>query len=47
MPLIVLVTSYGNEISFTTTSIQIPVLTTTTVSNITLSTASSGGNITS
>ena len=40
-------TAYGNEISFTTTSIQIPVLTTTTVSNITLSTASSGGNITS
>jgi uncharacterized protein (TIGR02145 family) len=40
-------TAYGNEISFITTSIQLPVLTTTTISNITLSTASSGGNITS
>ena len=40
-------TAYGNEISFITTSIQLPVLTTTAISNITLSTASSGGNITS
>jgi hypothetical protein len=39
-------TSYGNEISFITTSIQLPVLTTTAISNITQSAASSGGNIT-
>jgi hypothetical protein len=40
-------TAYGNEVNFITTSIQLPVLTTTTISNITLSTASSGGDITS
>jgi uncharacterized protein (TIGR02145 family) len=40
-------TAYGNEVSFVTTSIQLPVLTTTAISNITLSTASSGGSITS
>lgn len=40
-------TAYGNEVSFVTTSIQLPVLTTTAISSITLSTASSGGNITS
>jgi uncharacterized protein (TIGR02145 family) len=40
-------TAYGNEVSFITVSIQLPVLTTTAISNITLSTASSGGIITS
>ncbi len=39
-------TSYGNEVSFTTTP-TIPTLTTTTVTNITQTTATSGGNITS
>ncbi len=38
-------TSYGNEVSFTTTAI--PTLTTTTASSITFSTASSGGIISS
>ena len=37
-------TSYGNEISFTT-STNLPTITTTAVSSITSSTASSGGNI--
>ncbi|MDX9748839.1 MAG: FISUMP domain-containing protein [Paludibacter sp.] len=41
-------TSYGNQISFTTsTPISSPVLSTVSVSNITTTTASSGGNITS
>jgi len=41
-------TSYGNEISFTTTSpATVPVLTTTSVASITSTTAGSGGNITS
>jgi hypothetical protein len=40
-------TAYGNEVNFITTSIQLPVLTTTAISNITFSNASSGGNITS
>lgn len=40
-------TAYGNEVSFVTTSIQLPVLTTTAISNITPVSASSGGNITS
>ncbi len=39
-------TSYGNEISFTTTA-TLPTLTTTEVSSITGTTATSGGNITS
>ena len=39
-------TSYGNQISFTTT-VVVPVLTTTTASAVTSNSASSGGNITS
>jgi hypothetical protein len=39
-------TSYGNQVSFTTAA-ALPTLTTTAVSSITLSTGSSGGNITS
>jgi len=38
--------SYGNEISFTTTAYKIPTVSTTTISNITYTTATSGGNIT-
>lgn len=38
-------TTYGNQVSFTT-SANVPTLTTTAVSNITLSGADSGGNIT-
>lgn len=40
-------TAYGNEVTFTTSAIQLPVLTTSAISNITQNTASSGGNITS
>src|SRR5664280_587724 len=40
-------TAYGNEISFTTASIVVPVLTTTVPSSITPTTAVSGGTITS
>src|SRR5664280_2196449 len=40
-------TAYGNEISFTTASILVPVLTTTAVTSITLTSAVSGGTITS
>ena len=40
-------TAYGNEVSFTTTPIVVPTLTTTAVTSITLTTAVSGGNITS
>lgn len=41
-------TAYGNEISFTTIqNIVLPILTTTTVSNITQTTVSCGGNVTS
>lgn len=39
-------TAYGNEISFTTASIQLPVLTTTNISSIQNNSAISGGNIT-
>ncbi len=38
-------TAYGNEVSFTTDPIVVPILTTTAVSFITSSTALSGGNI--
>ena len=38
-------TAYGNEISFTTSK-SAPILTTTTISNITATTATSGGDIT-
>jgi uncharacterized protein (TIGR02145 family) len=40
-------TSYGNEVSFTTTSpVQLATLSTTTISSITSTTAVSGGNVT-
>jgi hypothetical protein len=39
-------TGYGNEISFTTSQIAIPVLTTTAITSITQTTAVTGGNIT-
>lgn len=39
-------TAYGNELSFTTLQGQEPVLTTTVVTNITLTSATSGGTIT-
>ena len=39
-------TSYGSEVSFTTTAPALPTVTTTVVSSITLTTATSGGNIT-
>jgi len=39
-------TSYGNEVSFTTL-VDLPVVTTSTVSNITQTTATGGGNVTS
>ena len=40
-------TSYGNEINFTTASIQLPVLTTTAISGIGQTTSTSGGTISS
>lgn len=40
-------TAYGNEISFTTTSLLLSTLTTNTVTTIATSTATAGGNITS
>ena len=40
-------TAYGNELQFTTSSAVMPVLSTVAVTSITLTTASSGGNITS
>jgi uncharacterized protein (TIGR02145 family) len=39
-------TAYGSEVTFTTTAIVVPTLTTTDVTAITLTTAVSGGNIT-
>ena len=39
-------TAYGNEVTFTTQDLQVPTLTTTAVSSITLTSAVSGGNIT-
>ena len=39
-------TGYGNQVSFTTSQIAIPVLTTTAITSITQATAVSGGNIT-
>lgn len=39
-------TVYGNELSFTTLPAEVPVLTTKTITNITASSARSGGNIT-
>lgn len=40
-------TAYGNEITFTTLSPTVPVLTTTAISVITINTANSGGNVSS
>jgi len=40
-------TSYGNEVSLTTTQTAIPILSTTSPTSITVSTATAGGNITS
>jgi uncharacterized protein (TIGR02145 family) len=40
-------TAYGTDISFTTTPIVVPTLTTTEVTSVTITTAISGGNITS
>lgn len=40
-------TAYGNDLTFTTTALAIPTLTTATVTSMTLTTAVSGGNITS
>jgi len=39
-------TTYGNEVTFTTSSVAVPTLTTVAVSSVTLTTAVSGGNIT-
>jgi uncharacterized protein (TIGR02145 family) len=39
-------TAYGNEVSFTTSQIVVPTLTTTAISAITVNSAASGGNIT-
>jgi uncharacterized protein (TIGR02145 family) len=39
-------TSYGNEISFPTNPVQVPTLSTTAATNVALTTAVSGGNIT-
>jgi uncharacterized protein (TIGR02145 family) len=40
-------TAYGNDLTFTTTQVGVPTLTTTAATSITLTTAVSGGNITS
>lgn len=40
-------TSYGEDVSFTTTAIPLPAVTTTAISNISYTTATSGGEITS
>jgi len=39
-------TSYGNQVTFTTSQVAVPVLTTTEITSITQTTAVSGGNIT-
>jgi uncharacterized protein (TIGR02145 family) len=39
-------TSYGNQVTFTTSQVAVPVLTTTAITSITQTTAVSGGNIT-
>ena len=39
-------TSYGNELTFTTTALAVPTVTTTAVTAITLTTASTGGEVT-
>lgn len=40
-------TNYGNQQTFTTSSLALPTVTTTTVTSITTTTATSGGNVTS
>ena len=40
-------TAYGSEITFTTSALAVPTLTTSEITAITLTTASSGGNVTS
>ena len=40
-------TAYGNEISFTTGNVQLPIVSTTEITNISQTTANSGGNVTS
>jgi uncharacterized protein (TIGR02145 family) len=40
-------TAYGNQVSFTTTAVVVPTLTTTAISAVDLTTAASGGDITS
>ena len=40
-------TAYGNEVTFTTKAYKLPTLTTTSVSNISYTTATTGGNVTS
>jgi len=40
-------TSYGNQVQFTTNSDQVPVVTTSNITNITTTTATSGGNVSS
>jgi hypothetical protein len=40
-------TAYGNELSFSTTSLSVPSITTSSISNITANSAQSGGNVTS
>ena len=40
-------TAYGNEVSFTTSSLQLPMVITSEVTNIAATTATSGGNVTS
>jgi hypothetical protein len=40
-------TSYGNQVTFTTLAYPLPVVTTSTISNITQTTATGGGNVTS
>jgi len=40
-------TNYGNQLTFTTTSVNLPTLTTIGITSVTATTATSGGNITS
>jgi uncharacterized protein (TIGR02145 family) len=40
-------TAYGNALSFTTTAVVLPTISTTSITSITISSAASGGNITS
>ncbi len=40
-------TAYGNQITFTTSTVTLPAVTTTAVSSVSLTTAISGGNVTS